>query len=120
MNAHARQQNLKVAEMLECRVLPKVQHSYQQSLRNSPYEGSTANEDMLKAGIAFLRGENPHLSGFAPNMNCRWQGVEFVIWMKEIIEANLDPDTTAQEVLKWMTPFLTALLHHENLPQEIN
>ena len=116
------QRNLKVAEELETRILPKVQHAYRQELQREPYEGCSANEEILKAGIAFLRGENPHMSGFVSSMAYRWQGVEFVIWIKEIIADHVtgqNPAVAAKDALEWLTPFLIALLHHQDLPQEI-
>ena len=118
----AHPKNLKVAEMLENRILPKVQHAHRHALQTWPYESDTASEEMLEAAVAFLRGRTSHLSGFITSSTYRWQGVEFVIWIKDIIETHSEgyPAVTAKEALEWLTPFLTALLHHQDLPQEID
>lgn len=94
----------------------------QKELREWPHETTSANEDILRAGIAFLRGENPHLSGFIDCSTYRWQGVEFVIWLKEILETHADenPPMTAKETLQCLTPFLHALLDHKDAPQVID
>ncbi len=91
----------RAAYLLETRILPRITEE--------------AHREMLQAGIAFLKGKNPHLSGFIQEMNFRWQGVEFVIWIEEIIEPHLRghyPALTGIQVCECMTPFLHALLHH--------
>jgi hypothetical protein len=119
MNTPAARKNQEVAEILENRILPEVRHAQWLELQSWPHEGTNVNEDVLVAGIAFLRGENPNLSAFLTGSSYRWQGPAFVIWLKEILEAHLEgqhPPITAKEILEWMTPFLTGLLHHEDLP----
>lgn len=116
------QKALDAAKKLEILILPAVQRVQQKELTTWPYESSSANEEILRAGIAFLRGENPHLSGFVPNMTYRWQGVSFVIWLTEILHDNVEghhPAITAKEVLEWLKPFQVALLLHKDLPEGI-
>jgi hypothetical protein len=122
LNPSTIDKNRKIAGFLKTRILPKVIEHQQKELREWPHETSSANEDILQAGIEFLRGENLHLSGFIAGSTYRWQGVEFVIWLKEVLGAHVDeyPPLTAKEVLECLTPFLIALLHHEDMPQVID
>lgn len=116
------QKNLEVAKMLEERIMPKVLHAQDMELQSWPFEGFPIREEILKAGIAFLRGDNPHLSGFHTGSTRRLQGAEFVIWLKEIMEKHLEgsrPTITAKEAFEWLTPFLLALLHHKDIPHEV-
>lgn len=113
--------NLAVANRLESYLLPKVLEAQRRDRLTWPHESGHGNEEILKAGIAYLRGENPHLSGFISGSTLRWQGAEFVVWIKEILESHLTdcPALSAKEVLEWLTPFLLDLRHHKDLPQEI-
>lgn len=120
---HPSRKNLQVAKILEDRILPAVRRAQRKEFNSWPYEGSNANEEILLAAIAFLRGENPHLSGFISISTWRWQGQEFVRWLKQLFQSyvgGLQPDITAKEALEWLTPFRVALLHHKDLPQDVN
>lgn len=116
------QKHLEVAKILENRILPRVLHIQWVKSNSCPYESSESNEDILRAAIDFLRGENSHLSAFTAVSTMRWQGAQFVIWLKEILERHAadHPPLTGKEALMCMTPFLHALLNHKDLPQEID
>lgn len=115
------QKALNAAEMLESRILPAVLETQRKEQATWPYEGNNAIEELIRAAIAFLRGDNPHLSVLIPDDSERWQGVEFVLMLMETLRDTVEghhPAITAKEILEWLLPFQVALLLHKDLPQE--
>lgn len=121
------QEDLKAAEMLESRILPAVIETQRKEQTAGHCEENNAIEELLRAAIGFLRGENPHLSVLIrdtlEDSSERWQGAEFVLMLMETLHDNVGgyhPAITAKEVLEWLKSFLIALLLHKDLPQEID